>query len=106
VVVHPPHETYEPGERIGMVAMLGGTDEAFALASAYLRKDADADSSFLFWPTLTAFRRDERFQGLVARVGLTGYWRWAGRWADVCADQSSLRCQLNPKGWRPKTEGR
>lgn len=82
--VLPPHETYEPGERIGMVVMLGGQDEAFALASAYLRKNAYADSSFLFWPALSDFRRDKRFQDLVTQVGLVSYWRASGKWPDIC----------------------
>jgi DNA-binding winged helix-turn-helix (wHTH) protein/Tfp pilus assembly protein PilF/TolB-like protein len=88
-----PHETYEPGERIGMVAMLGDEDEAFALASTYLRKNAYADSSFLFWPTLSDFRRDRRFQDLVTQVGLAGYWRASGTRADICgASVSSQPC--------------
>ncbi|HZZ68334.1 MAG TPA: hypothetical protein VFE18_09185 [Phenylobacterium sp.] len=88
-----PHETYEPGERIGMVATLGGQTEAFALASAYLRKNAYADSSFLFWPTLSDFRRDKRFQDLATQVGLVGYWRANAKWADICsAPVPSLPC--------------
>lgn len=77
--IHPPHETYEPGERIAMVAMLGDTDEAFALASSYLRREASADSAFLFWPTTAAIRRDARFRPLMTKIGLTDYWRSRGR---------------------------
>jgi DNA-binding winged helix-turn-helix (wHTH) protein/TolB-like protein/tetratricopeptide (TPR) repeat protein len=87
VVVQPPHEIYNPGERIGMVALLGGTDEAFAMAASYLRKDAYADSSFLFWPDLSAFRRDRRFHDLVQGAGLSAYWTATGKRPDFCTDK-------------------
>ncbi|MEI9889274.1 MAG: hypothetical protein WDN45_00265 [Caulobacteraceae bacterium] len=82
----PPNEAYSPGGRIGMLAVLGAKDEAFAEADAYLKPDAYADGAFLFWPNLTDFRRDPRFKALVQRIGLTAYWRVAGKWPDFCSD--------------------
>jgi hypothetical protein len=90
-VVQPPHEIYNPGERIGMMAMLGGTDEAFAMTARYLHKDAYADSSFLFWPGLSEFRRDARFGELVQRIGLNAYWTATGSRPDFCLDKGSAQ---------------
>lgn len=81
-----PNEAMSPGDMIGLVAMLGDRDTAFAQAKAYLARGSYADSSFLFWPTLADFRRDPQFFELVSQVGLVDYWRASGNWADFCAD--------------------
>jgi TolB-like protein len=81
-----PNEVMSPGGAIGLLAMLGETDTAFAQADAYLKRDSYADSSFLFWPTLASFRRDPRFMPLAARIGLVAYWRTSGDWPDFCGD--------------------
>ena len=48
-------EEMTPGGAIGMLAILGDKDAAFAQAKAYLKRDSYADSSFLFWPNLAEF---------------------------------------------------
>ncbi|HEY5409087.1 MAG TPA: hypothetical protein VIJ94_00025, partial [Caulobacteraceae bacterium] len=83
---NPPHLVYSPGDQIGMLAILGANDEAFAGAAAYLQKDSLADSSFLFWPGLAAFRRDKRFWPFVTSIGLVDYWRATGKWPDFCSE--------------------
>ncbi|HEY5085153.1 MAG TPA: hypothetical protein VII48_11550, partial [Rhizomicrobium sp.] len=75
-----------PGDAIGMLAILGDKDTAFAQAKAYLKRDSYADSSFLFWPNLSEFRRDPRFMPLAVQVGLVDYWRVSGKWPDFCSD--------------------
>ena len=82
---NPPHVVYSPGDQIGMLAILGANDEAFARAADYLKMDSLADSSFLFWPDLAAFRRDKRFWPFVSRIGLVDYWRASGKWPDFCS---------------------
>jgi hypothetical protein len=82
----PPNEKMSPGDLIGLLALLGDKDDAFAKAAAYLKRDTYADSSFLFWPTLKDFQRDPRFLELVTQIGLLDYWRASGNWADFCAD--------------------
>ncbi len=84
----PPNESTTAGGGIGMLAILGDKDTAFAQAKAYLKRDSYADSSFLFWPNLAEFRRDPRFMPLAVQVGLVDYWRSSGNWPDFCADKS------------------
>jgi TolB-like protein len=86
IAATPPNEVMTPGGAIGMLAILGGNDTAFARAEAYLKRDSYADSSFLFWPNLAEFRRDPRFIPLAAQIGLVDYWRSSGTWPDFCAD--------------------
>ena len=94
-ITQPPHEIYAPSVRIGMLAVLGASDEAFVEADSYLRKEAYADSSFLFWPNLSEFRRDPRFLQLVTRIGLVDYWRETGKRPDFCAEgQPPFDCRL------------
>jgi hypothetical protein len=81
-----PNEVMSPGGSVGLVAMLGDRDAAFAQAKTYLKRDSYADSSFLFWPKLAEFRRDPRFMALAAEIGLVDYWRNSGNWPDFCAD--------------------
>ena len=69
-----------------MLAILGATDAAFAKAAEYLKTDSLADSSFLFWPELVAFRRDKRFWPFVSHIGMVDYWRATGRWPDFCSE--------------------
>jgi hypothetical protein len=80
-----PHLVYTPGDRIGMIAILGDNDDAFTLAARYLKKDGLGDSSFLFWPGLDALRRDKRFWPFVTGIGLADYWKSTGAWPDFCA---------------------
>jgi adenylate cyclase len=89
--VLPPHVIYSPGVRIAMLAILGDKDAAFAQARAWLRKDAYADSSFLFWPNLTALREDPRFVKLATDIGLVDYWKSTGIRPDFCADAGAAR---------------
>jgi TolB-like protein len=79
-----PHEVYDQGNAIAMLAMLGDVDAAFEQARKYLVRDSFANSSFLFWPNLGAFRADPRFMKLAADIGLVDYWRSAGKWPDFC----------------------
>jgi TolB-like protein len=81
-----PNEVMSPGDMIGLLAMLGDKDAAFAQAKVYLKRDTYADSSFLFWPNLTELRRDPRFMALANEVGLVDYWRGSGNWPDFCTD--------------------
>ena len=80
----PPNEMMTPGALIGMLAILGDKDAAFAQAEAYLKHDSFADSSFLFWPKLAELRRDPRFLQLATQIGLVDYWRSSGKWPDFC----------------------
>lgn len=78
-------ETSGEGSAIAMLAVLGDRDAAFKQARLYLVRDSFANSSFLFWPNLGAFRADPRFMKLAADIGLVDYWRSAGKWPDFCA---------------------
>jgi TolB-like protein len=79
-----PHEVYDQGNAIAMLAMLGDMEAAFGQARQYLVRDSFANSSFLFWPSLAAFRADPRFMKLAADIGLVDYWRSTGKWPDSC----------------------
>jgi TolB-like protein len=81
-----PHVVYDQGNAIAMLAMLGDVDAAFEQARRYLLRDSYANSSFLFWPTLAAFRADHRFMKLAADIGLIDYWRSSGKWPDFCEE--------------------
>jgi TolB-like protein len=96
-ITQAPYEAYAPGERIGMLAILGAKDEAFRQAAAYLKPDAYADSAFLFWPNLAGFRRDPRFAKLVTDMGLVAYWKTANAWPDFCGDPDlPYKCKALP----------
>lgn len=62
------------------------TYTAFAQAAIYLKPATYADSSFLFTPNPTQFRRDPRFMQLATHIGPTDYWRKSGKWPDFCAE--------------------
>jgi TolB-like protein len=83
-VAQLPHEVYDQGNAIAMMALLGDVDGAFKAARAYLKPDSFANSSFLFWPGLADFRADPRFMRLVADIGLVRYWQSSGQWPDYC----------------------
>ena len=42
------------------------------------------DTYILFRPWMADIRKDPRFMGLAARLGLVGYWRQSGQWPDFC----------------------
>ncbi len=69
---------------ISHLSALGYVDDAFRLADRIsVRSD---DLSTLFTPLMAPTRQDPRFMALAARLGLTGYWKASGRWADFCTD--------------------
>ena len=65
------------------LAYLGLLDDAFALAEQYTHYD-DFTFDFLFFPTAAPLRKDARFIGLTARIGLVDYWTKSGHWPDFC----------------------
>jgi tetratricopeptide (TPR) repeat protein len=74
-----------PQHQIMALAMLGFTDDAFAVAQNYRPSPGDgSDSSFLFFPETAPLRNDPRFMGLAERFRLVDYWRRTGRWPDFC----------------------
>jgi TolB-like protein len=101
----PPNEVVSPGSVIGMIAILGDKDAAFAQSKAYLKRDSYADSSFLFWPNLAEFRRDPRFIPLATQVGLIDYWRSSGKWPDFCNDKNlPYDCRSNEAEYSPAAD--
>ena len=68
------------------LSALGLVDDAFALTSATPIQASDA--SYLFVPQTAPLRRDRRFIGLAAKLGLVDYWRSTGKWPDFCLDPS------------------
>ena len=86
------------------LAVLGRLDDAFAVANAYFfsrgfivpdipvapsgRPDVNLESRStisLFFPATQAMRADARFKALVEEIGLTRYWRGAGKAPDYLA---------------------
>jgi len=72
-----------------MLARLGDTDGAFAIANKQLDRVVlegyGPGLPYLFVSQTAALRREARFMALAARIGLTDYWRATGNWPDFCA---------------------
>ena len=87
---------YADAMQLAIAAHFGATDEAYEIvAQAKLRPAGDANDTigfdahrpyFMFhamWPEL---RRDPRFVGVCARMGLVDYWRTTQHWPD-CVEE-------------------
>ena len=82
--------------RFETLADLGLTDDAFRLADKWSEAPLTAFNppQYLFFPGGAshsgifpgALRRDPRFMGLAAKLGLVDYWRATGQWPDFCAE--------------------
>ena len=74
--------------KISDLARLGFVDDAFRLGEAYARDSITVYNAptFLFTPDTASLRRDRRFMGLAAELGLVSYWRSTGKWPDFCAE--------------------
>lgn len=80
------------------LAVLGKTDEAFALLSGVSgalppqldQAPANPGTSFLFAPETAPLRADPRFWPLANRIGMVTYWMTSGKWPDFCGKQESL----------------
>jgi TolB-like protein len=70
-------------DALGLCAMLGDLDCAFAEADRFYA--GSAETSFLFAGASSPMRRDRRFMALAAKIGLVDYWRSSGHWPDFCA---------------------
>jgi tetratricopeptide (TPR) repeat protein len=79
------------------MAILGGRDEAFALANQCLtRMRAGTFVStpvYLWTPAMRAFRRDPRFQPLLTRLGLMEYYQQYGPPDECDLKDSKLTCR-------------
>ncbi len=73
------------GTAIEMLAGLGATDAAFAMADAFYSatplSTRDLDTEVLFRQTTAAMRKDARFMPLMRRLGLAALWRKRGKMA-------------------------
>jgi hypothetical protein len=74
---------------IMMMAELGGTEQAIAAANFALDHQQELQPQYLFTPITQNIRKDPRFVGLAARLGLIKYWRETGKWPDFCTDRTS-----------------
>lgn len=86
------------GHAVLLMAKLGATDSALALAGAFAsdprtsRLAAAANTAFLFAPETAPLRADARFVAIVDQLGLSDYWRASGRWPDFCGDEPRSVC--------------
>jgi len=80
------------------MAIVGGLDEAFALANrclAIVRAGTVAlhySAPYLWTPEMRPFRRDARFQVFVTRLGLMEYYRQYGPRDDCELKNNKLTC--------------
>jgi TolB-like protein/Tfp pilus assembly protein PilF len=79
------------------MALLGGLDEAFALANRCLSKFepgmvVDWLNFHPWWPEMREFRRDARFQAFLTRLGLMEYYRQYGPPDDCELENNKLTC--------------
>jgi hypothetical protein len=65
-----------------MLAREGDVDGAFEA----LKGPIPGGPLLFYYPETKALRRDPRFWPLVARLGLTDYWRKSGHWPDFCSE--------------------
>jgi DNA-binding winged helix-turn-helix (wHTH) protein/TolB-like protein len=75
--------------RVGTLASMGLTDDAFRLADRWARAPQDdySGTRYLFPPRGAGeLQRDPRFIALAAKLGLVDYWRATGKWPDFCAE--------------------
>jgi TolB-like protein/Flp pilus assembly protein TadD len=81
---------------LAAAATFGGVDEIYNLAAQAKFRPAGDDSDepgydayrtyLLFHPSYSDFRRDPRFVGICARLGLVDYWRFTQLWPD-CVEE-------------------
>ena len=75
-----------------LLARLGFIDDAlrfgarYAASATFIGDEPDVDTGVLFSPLGADLRRDPRFIGLAAQLGLLDYWRSTGKWPDFCAE--------------------
>src|SRR6185312_8851330 len=75
-------------DQVSDLARLGFVDDAFTLTDRYAQGVITVynNPSFLFAPPTANLRRDPRFMGLAARLGLVTYWRSTSNWPDFCSE--------------------
>lgn len=65
----------------------GRIDQAYAYLDAQQNvATLSPGTEILFRTHMAEFRRDPRFIGLAAKLGLVGYWKSSGKWPDFCED--------------------
>jgi hypothetical protein len=78
-----------PAAAVLLLAQLGDVDGALAVADRFPLQvewyDQDGPP-VLFISQTASLRRDPRFMGLAAKLGLVRYWRATGNWPDFCAE--------------------
>jgi len=89
-----------------MLAKLGDTDSAFALAenlfAGLSAQRAPVATGSLFQAATDSMRRDRRFLPLAAKAGLLDYWRKTGKWPDFCADPDlPYNCRTETSASKP-----
>ncbi len=77
-----------------LLAALGDTDSAFAIAQAMFVTERQSGHDILFSPATASMRADPRFMPLMKDLGLLRYWRLSARWPDFCGDPAlPYRCE-------------
>lgn len=77
-----------------LLSELGSIDEAFALARTHFVDEGRGGEEVLFAAATRPMRLDARFMPLMKDLGILGYWRLSGHWADFCREPSlPYRCQ-------------
>lgn len=74
---------------IASLAQLGFVDESLRAGDRYAAiesqaSDNDVGDGVFFSPLAANLRRDPRFMGFAAKLGLVAYWRSTGKWPDFC----------------------
>jgi hypothetical protein len=83
---------------IAWYTALGALDDAYAIAEESLRNARTTDPSGTAWggiwtQNMRSFRRDGRFQGLVARLHFMPYWKANGQPNDCEISGDELICK-------------
>ncbi len=68
------------------LSQLGLIDDAFVQAASSRGSRCRSIRPVLFNPSTAAMRRDPRFMGVAAKLGLVDYWRATGKWPDFCSE--------------------
>jgi DNA-binding winged helix-turn-helix (wHTH) protein/TolB-like protein len=85
--------SFNHGQAMFILAMLGDLDDAFAQGQNYLPVNPYSPP-YLFLPPTAAMRSDPRFMPLARKLGLVDYWRTTGHWPDFCSEPGlPYRCR-------------
>jgi hypothetical protein len=88
-----------PGiQTLMLVASLGDTDQAFALARELYIDQHRGGLDALFVPQTQSMRTDPRFMPLMKDLGLLRYWDLNNNWPDFCrAPRLPYRCEAEAR---------